>query len=179
MFFFLFCLITLGQFSSVVSNYLRPRGLQHTRFPCPSPTPRAYSHSYPLRQWCHPTITSSVDHFSSLLQSSPASGSFPVSLFFASSGQSIGVSASASVLPMNIQGQFPLGLTGLTSMLSKKRLSRVFFSITFWNYQFFGAQPSLWSSSHIHTLEKSQLWLYRPLFAKWCLCFLIRCLGLS
>ena len=104
------------QFSrSVVSNSLWPHGLQHTRLPYPSPTPRAYSNSCPSRQWCHPTISSSVFPFSSRLQSFSASGSFPKSRFFASGGQSTGVSASASVLPMNIQDWFPLRLTGWIS----------------------------------------------------------------
>ena len=94
---------------SVVSNSLQPHGLQHTRTPCPSPTPGAYSNSCPLSQWCHPTISSSVIPFSTHLQSFLASGSFPMSQFFASGGQSIGVSASASVLPMNIQSWFPFG----------------------------------------------------------------------
>ena len=99
------------QFScSVLSDYLWPHGLQHTRLPCPSPTPGAYSNSCPLSRWCHPTTSSSVIPFS-CLQSFPASGSFPMSQFFASSGQSIGVSASALVLPMNIQVWFPLGWT--------------------------------------------------------------------
>ena len=98
------------QFShSVVSDSLQPHGLQHARFPCPSPAPRAYSNSCPLSQWYHPTISSCVIPFSSCLQSFPASRSFPMSQFFASGGQSIGVSASASVLPMNIQDWFPLG----------------------------------------------------------------------
>ena len=102
-----------------------PHGLQHARSPCPSPTPRAYSNSCPLRQWCHPTISSSLILFSSRLQSFPASGSFPMSQFFPSGGQSIGVSASASFLPMNIQDWFPLGWTGWVSLLSKG-LWRVF-----------------------------------------------------
>ena len=104
---------TFVQFShSVTSDSLRPHGLQHTRPPCTSPAPRVYSDSCPLSQWCLPTISYSVIPFSSRLQSFPESGSFPVSQFFASGGQSIGVSASASVLPMNIQGWFPLGWTG-------------------------------------------------------------------
>ena len=104
------------QFShSVVSNSLWPHGLQHASLPHPSPTPGAYSNSSPLSQWCHPTILSSVSPFSSGLQSFPASGSFQMSQFFPSGGQSVGVSASASVLPMNIQDWFPLGLTGLIS----------------------------------------------------------------
>ena len=108
------------QFSrSVVSNSLRPHGLQHARLPCPSPTPRAYSNSCPLSQSCHPTISSSVIPFSTCLQSFPASGSFPMSLFFASGGQSMGVSASALVLPMNTQDWSPLGWTGWISLQSK------------------------------------------------------------
>ena len=107
------------QFShSIVSDSLQPHGLQHTRLPCPSPTPGACSNSRPLSQWCHPTVSSSHP-FSSCLQPFPASGSFPMSQFFTLGGQSIGASASASVLPMNIQDWFPLGLTGLTSLQSK------------------------------------------------------------
>ena len=117
-------------------------GLQHLRPPCPSPTPRAYSNLCPSSQWCHPTIWSSVIPFSSCLQSFPASGSFQMSQFFASGSQSIGVSASASVLPMNIQGWFPLGLTGLISLQSKG-LSRVFSNTTVQKHQFYGAQLSL------------------------------------
>ena len=113
------------QFSrSVVSDSLQPHGLQHARPPCPSPTPKVYSDSCPLSRWCHPTISSSVVPFSSCLQSFPASGSFQMNQFFASGGQSIGVSASASVLPMNIQDWFPLGWTGWISLQSKG-LSRV------------------------------------------------------
>ena len=105
------------QFShSVVSNSLWPHGLQHARLPCPSPTPGACSNSCPLNRWCHPTISSSVNPFSSHLQSCPASESFPMSQFFTPGGQSTGVSASASVLPMNIQDWFPLGWTGWISL---------------------------------------------------------------
>ena len=103
---------------SVVYDSLRPHGLQHTRPPCPSPTPRVYTNSCPLSQWCHPTISSSVIPFFSCLQSFPASGSFPMSQFFASGDHSIGVSASASVLPMNIQDWSPLGWTGWISLQS-------------------------------------------------------------
>ena len=140
---------------SVVSDYSQSHGLQHTRLPCPSPSPGACSDSCPLSQWYHPTISSSVVPFSSHLQAFPASGSFPMSQFFASGGQSIGVSASASVLPMNIRDWFPLGLTDWISLLSKG-LSRVFSSTTVPKHQFFSTQPSLWSNSHIHTwlLEK-------------------------
>ena len=137
---------------SVMFDSMRPHGLQHARPPCPLPTPGAYSNSCPSSQWCHPNISSSVIPFSSCLQSFPASGSFPRSQFFASGDQSIGASASASVLPMNIS---PLWLTGLISLKSKG-LSRVFSNTTVHKYQFFGIQPSLWSNSHIHTwlLEK-------------------------
>ena len=108
------------QFShSVMSDSLRPDGLQHTRSPCPSPNPRVYANSCPLSQWCHPTISSSVVPFSSCLQSFPASGSFQMSQLFVSGGQSTGVSASGSVLPMNIQDWFPLWWTGWISLLSK------------------------------------------------------------
>ena len=118
------------QFScSVVSNSLWPHGLQHARPPCPSPTPEAYSNSCSLSQWCHPTIASSVVPFSSHLQSFPASGSFQMGQFFASGDQSIRGSASASVLPMNIQDWFPLGWTGWISLLFKG-LSRVSSSTT-------------------------------------------------
>ena len=122
-----------------MSNLLWPHGLQHTRLPCPSLFPRVCSNSSPLSWWCHPTISSSVTPFSSCLQPFPASGSFPMSWLFASGGQSIGVSASASVLPMNIQGWFPLGLTRLISLLSKG-LSRLFSSTTIQKHQFFGPQ---------------------------------------
>ena len=109
------------QFSdSVVSNSLWPHGLQHARFPCPSLSPRVCSNSYPLSQWCHPTISSSVTPFPSCPQSFPPSGSFPVSQFFTSSDQSIGASTSAAVLPMNIQGRFLLGSTGLISFCPRQ-----------------------------------------------------------
>ena len=146
----------MSKFShSVMSHSLQPRGLQHTRPPCPSPMPRVYSNSCPLSWWCHPTISSSVIPFSSFLQSFPASGFFPMSQFFASGDQSIRVSASASVLQMNIQGDFPLGLTDWISLQSKE-LSRDFSNTTVQKHQFFSTQLSLWSNSHIHTwlLEK-------------------------
>ena len=131
------------QFSrSVVSSSLWPHGLKHVRPPCPSPTPGVHSDSCPLSQWCHPTISSSVAPFSSWLQSFPASGSFLMSQFFVSGGQSIRVSVSASVLPINIQDWFPLGLIGLIS-LQPKGLSRVFSNTTVQKYRFFGAQLSL------------------------------------
>ena len=113
---------------SVMSNSLPTHGLQHDRLPCPSPTPGACSNSCPLSQWCHPAISSSVLPFSSCLQSFPASGFFPMSQFLVSGGQSIGTSASVSVLQMNIQDWFPLGLTGWISLQSKG-LSRVFSNI--------------------------------------------------
>ena len=125
------------QFSySVVSNNLWPHGMQYADLPCPSPTIEACSNSCLLSWYCHPTISSSVVPFSSCLQSLPASGSFPMSQFFASSGQSIGASASASVLPMNIQDCFPLGLTHWISLQSKG-LSRVFSNTTVQKHQFF------------------------------------------
>ena len=140
------CLFSLVQSSClVVSDSLRLRGLQHTRLPCPSLSPRACSNSCPLNRRCHPTILSSVVPFSSFLQSFPSSGSFPMSQFFTSGGQSIGVSASASVLPMNIQDWSPLGWTGLISLQSKG-LSRVFSNTTVQKHQFFSAQLSLWSN---------------------------------
>ena len=142
-----------GNFSkfshSVLSDYLWSHGLWHARLPCPSPTPRVYSNSCPLSWWCHPTISSSVIPLSHL-QSFPVSGSFQMSLLFASDGPRIGASASASVLLMDIQDWFPLGLTGFISLLSKG-FSRVFSSTTVWKHQFFGVQPSLLSKSHIHT----------------------------
>ena len=138
----------LVQFShSVVSDSLWPHGLQHTRLPCPSPTRVACSNSCLSNQWCHPTMSSSVVPFSSCFQSFPASGSFPMSQFFTSGGQSIGVSASASVLPVNIQDLFPLGWTGFISLQSKG-LSRVFSSTMVRKYQSLSIQPSLWSNSY-------------------------------
>ena len=151
-----FTLISSVQFSrSVMSNSLQPYGLQHTRLPCPSPTPAACSNSCPSGGWCHPTILSSVMPFSSCLQSFPASGSFLVNQFFESGGQCGGVSTSTSVLAMNNQGWFPLGRTGWISLLSRE-LSRVFSNTTVQKHQFFGAQLSLWSKSHIYMwlLEK-------------------------
>ena len=145
LFIFIFISFTWGSvyFScSVVSNSLRPQGLQHARLPRPSPTPRACSNSCPSSQWCHPTISSSIVTFSSCLQSFPASWSFPVSHFFTSGGQSIGVSASASVLPVNIQDWFPSGWTGQISLQSEG-LSRVFSNTAVQKHQFFGAQLSL------------------------------------
>ena len=142
----------ISRFSSVAQSCptLQPHGLQHARLPCPSPIPGAYSNSCPSHQWCHPTISSSVVSFFSHLQSFPASGSSPMSQFFVSGGQSIGVSASASVLVMNIHEWLPLGWTGWISLKSKG-LSRVFSNTTVQKHQFFGAQPSLWCNSHIQT----------------------------
>ena len=127
-----------------------PHEPQHTRPPCPSPTPGAYPNSCPLSQWCHPTISPSVIPFSSCHQSFPASESFPMSQLFASGGQSIGISASASVLPMNTQDWSALRWTGWISLQSKG-LSRVFSNTTVQKHQFFGAQL-LQSNSHIRTL---------------------------
>ena len=144
------------QFSrSVMSDSGQPHGLQHARPPCPPSTPRACSNSWPSSQWCHPTISSFIVPFSSRLQSFSASGSFPMNRFFTSGSRTIGVPALASVLPMNIQGWFPLEWTGWISLQSKG-LSRVFANTTVQKHQFFGAQLSSQSSSHIHTwlLEK-------------------------
>ena len=134
---------TSVQFSrSVLSNSLRSHESQHARPPCPSPTPGVYSDSCPSSRWCHPTISSSVIPFSSCLQSFPASGSFPMNQFSVSSGQRIGVSASASVLSMKLQGWFILGLSGLVSLQSKG-FSRIFSNTTIQKHQFFGAKLSL------------------------------------
>ena len=144
------------QFSqSVTSDSSWSHRLHHARLPCPSVTPGAYSNSCPSSQWCLPTILTSVVPFSSGRQSFPASGSFPVSQFFTSGGQSIGVSAWTSVFPMNIQDWFPLGLTSLISLQSKG-LSRVFSNTTVQKQKFLGAQVFLWFNSYIHTwlLEK-------------------------
>ena len=148
--------ISSVQFShSVVSDSLWPHGLQHARPPYPSPTPGVYSNPCPLSRWCHPTISSSVIPFSSCPQSFPASGSFQMSQFFSSCGQSIGFSASASVLPMTIQDRFPLGWTGWISLLSEE-FSRVFSNTIVQKHQFFVLlffvfpNPSLvsWSSDN-------------------------------
>ena len=133
---------------SVVSNSLRPHEPQHTRPPCPSPTPGVHPNSCPPSRWCHPTISSSVVPSSSCLQSFSALGSFQMSQLFTSGGQSIGVSASTSVLPMNTQDLFPLGWTGRISLQSKG-LSRVFSNTTVQKLQFFGTQLSLQSNSYI------------------------------
>ena len=144
------------QFShSVVSDSLRHHESQHARPPCPSPTPRVCPNPCPLSRWCHPTILSYVVPFSSCPQSFPASGSFPVSQLFSSGGQSIRVSASTSVPPVNTQDWSPLGWTGWISLQSKG-LSRVFSNTTVQKHQVFGSQLSSQSNSHIHTwpLEK-------------------------
>ena len=143
---------------SVVFNYLQPNGLQHARPPCPLPTPRLYSNSCPLSRWWHSAISSSVVPFSSRLQSFPASGSFQMSQFFTSGSPSIGVSASASVLPMNIQDRFPLGWTGWI-FLQSKGLSRVFSNTTVQMHQFFSAQlthslfPQFFYTSVLNTMS--------------------------
>ena len=157
--------LTVFQFSSVqfsrsvVSDSLRPHESQHTRPPCPSPTPGVYSNSCPSSRWCHPAISSSVVPFSSCPQSLPESGSFPTSQLFAWDGQSTRISASASILPMNTQDWSPLGWTGWISLQSKG-LSRVFSNTTVQKHQLFSTQLSSQSNSHIHTwpLEKPQPW---------------------
>ena len=162
--FYIFMLISLlfiivissVQFThAVVSDSLRPHESQHTRPPCPSQTPRVHSNSCPPSRWCHPAISSSVIPFSSCPQSLPASEYFPMSQLFAWGSQSIGVSASASVLPMNTQDWSPLGWTGLISLQSKGLL-RVFSNTTVQKHQFLSTQLSSQSNSHIHTwpLEK-------------------------
>ena len=141
-----------SQFSSVTQSCptLRPHEPQHARPPCPSPTARVHPNSCPLSRWCHPTISSSFVPFSTYLPSFPTSGTFQISQFFTSGGQSIGVSASTSVLPKNIQDWFPLGWTGWIS-LQTKGLSRVFSNTTVQKHQFFSAQLSSQSNSPIHT----------------------------
>ena len=167
------------QFSSDIQSYSTLHDpIDHsTTGPCPSPTPRIYSNSSPLSQWCHPTVSSSAVPFSSCLQSFPASGFSPVGWLFTSGGQSIG--ALASVLPMNIQGWFPLGLTGLISLLSKGLSSLL---------QHHSSKASILQHSTFFMVqlshctwlpEKPYLWLYGPLLAKWCLCFWVCYLGWS
>ena len=149
------CLSSVQLSRSVVSDSLQPRESQHTRPPCPSPTPGVHSDSHPSSPWCHPAISSSLIPFCSCLQSLPASESFLMSQLFAWGGQSTGVSASASFLPKKSQGWSPSEWTGWISLQSKG-LSRVFSNTTVQKHQFFGAQPSSQSNSHIHTwpLEK-------------------------
>ena len=142
-------LLSVSSVGPVMSNSLWPLGLQHNSPPCPSPNPGVYPNSCPLSQWCHPTIASSIVPFSSCFQSFLASGSFPMSQFFASSGQSIRVSASLSVLPMNIQDWFPLWWAGFISLQSKGPW-RVFSNTAVQKHQFFSAQPSSQSNSHIY-----------------------------
>ena len=146
-----------------MSDSLRPHGLQNAKLPCPSLSPGICSNSCPLSQWCHPAISFSVAPFSSCFQSLLLSGSFPKSQFFASSGQRVGASASASVLPVNIQGLFPLGLTGLISLLPRW-LSTVFSGTTIQKHRFFGAQPSLWSNSHPYMTTGKTIALTRQTF---------------
>ena len=155
-----------------MSDSLWPYGLQQAKLPCPPQSPGVCSSSSPLSWGCYVTIPSSGTLFTFCLQSFPVSGSFPMSQFFASGGQSIEAS--------NSQGWFPLGLTSLISLQSKG-LSGVFSSTTVWMHQFFGAQFSVWSNFHIHTLtaEKAIPLTGHPLSVKSCLCFLICCLGLS
>ena len=157
----------------VVPDSSQPQGLQHARLPCPSPSPGVCPSSYPLNWWRHPTISSSVAPFSSCLQS------FPVSWLFTPGGQSIGTSASASVLPVSIQGWFPLGLTDLISLLSK-RLSRVFSNITVQKHQF-SALGLLYGTTltSIHDYWKTIALIIQTFVGNWCLCFLIHCLDLS
>ena len=142
---------SVSQFShSVVSDSLQPHEPQQARHPCPSPTPGVHPNPCPSSRWCHPTISSSVVPFSSCPQSFPASDSFPMNQLFVSGGQSIGVSVSISVLPMNTQDWSPLGWTGWI-YLQSKGLSRVFSNTTIQKHQFFSAQLSSQSNSHIHT----------------------------
>ena len=148
-----------------MSNSLHPCGLQHTRPSCPSPTPGVYTNIRPLSQWCHPTISSSVVLFYTQLQFFPTSGSFPMSQFFVSGGQSIGVSGSTSVLPMNTQDWSPLAWTGWISLQSKG-LSRVVSNTTVQKQQFFGAQLSLWSNSHIHMTTGNTTAMMRRTFVR-------------
>ena len=150
---------------SVMSDSLWHHGLQHARLPCPSPFPGLCSNSNPVSHWCHPTILLSVFPFSPCLQSFPASESFLISLLFTTGGQIIGASASASFLPKKSQGWSPSEWTGWISSKSKG-LSRIFSNTTVQNHQFFGAQPYLWSNSHIHHdyWEKKNIALTRQIF---------------
>ena len=161
------CACSLQFSRSVIFNSLQSCVLQHARIPCPSSTLGACSNSYPSSRWCHLTISASVIPFSSHLQYCPASGSFPVSQVFTSGGQSIGASASASVLPMNIQEWFPLGLTGLISLQSKGTLKSLLQNHSS-KASILQRSTFFWSNSLIHMwlLEKPWLWLYRPLLAK-------------
>ena len=163
---------------SVMSDSLRPHGLQHARLPCPSLSSGVCSNSCPLSWWCHPTSSSDVVPFSSCPQSSPASGSSPVSRLFSSGGQSIGVSASASVLPVNIQGRFPLGLTGFISLLSKglsSLLQHHSSKASILQHSAF----SMVQFSHPYMTTEKTVALTMNLCQQSDVCFLIRCLGLS
>ena len=151
---FLWNSISVQYSCSVVSDSLRPHESQHAKPPCPSPTPRVDSDSCPSSRWCHPAISSSVVPCSSCPQSLPTSGSFPMSQLFEWGGQITGVSASASVLPVNTQGWSPLEWTGWISLQFKK-LSRVFSNTTVQKHQFFGAQLSSPSNSHIRDYWKN------------------------
>ena len=166
-FLFFFCFSSVQFSCSVMSDSLWPHESQHARPLCPSPAPGVYSNSCPSSRWCHPAISSSVITFSSCPQSLPTSGSFPISQLFAWGCQSAGVSASASVLPMNTQDWSPSGWTGWISLQSQGTL-RIFSNTTVQKHQFFGAQLSSQSNSHIHTwpLEKPEPWLNGPLLAK-------------
>ena len=159
-----------------MTDSLRPYRLQHTKPLCPSPTPRVYSNSCPLSRWCHPTISSSVVSFSSHLQFFPASGSFQVSQFFAWGGQSIGVSATAAVLPTNTQDWFPLELTGWISLQSKG-LSRVFSNTTVQKHQFFGTQLFIVQLSHPYMTTGKTIALTRQTFVGKVMSLLLKELG--
>ena len=166
---------------SVTSSFLWPHVLQHSRLLCPSPSPTACSNSCLLSRWCHPTISSFVIIFFSCLLYFQASGSFSMSWLFASDGQSIGASASPSVLPMNIQRWFPLGLIRYISLQSKG-LSRVFSNTTVQKHQFFGIQLSLWSSptlTSVYDHWENHSFEYMDLCQQSSLYLLICCLGLS
>ena len=150
---------------SVMSHSLRPHGLQHIKLPCPAPSPWVCSKSCPLNQWRHPTVSSSVTPFSSCPQFFLASVSFTKTWLFTSGGQRIGASASATVLPKDIRGWFPLGLTGLVSLLSRG-VSRVFSSTIVQKHKFFHAQPSLWSNSQVCTWLHVRLLSYFRVYEK-------------
>ena len=165
-------LVFAAMFNSLVSH-----GLQHASLPCPSLSPRICSNSCPLSWWCHSTISSSVNPFSSWSQSFPASGSFPMSQLFSSAGQHIEASASASVIPMDIKEWFPLGLTCLIALKSKG-LSRVFSSTTIWKHQFFGVQPSLCQLTSLWVTIGKTIALTRWTFVS-IVISLLCCLGLS
>ena len=162
-----------------MSDFLWPHGLQHARLLCPPLSPEVCSNSCPLSQRCYLTVSSSAVPFSSCPQSFAALGSFPVSWLFTSGGQSIELRFQHLSFHWIVRVNFPLGLSGLISLQSRG-LSRIF-SRTIWKHQFFSAQLSLWSNSHIrkNVRKKTYLWLYEPLLTKWCLCFLRHCPGFS